>query len=96
MQYRLTMSERLDFCKLNRNQLGSELPFAALCIKGRIRLIPPPASKKSVAIPPRPTYHEGKPDGGIFRDHNAGSVGTLTLSTISRFCASDIPAEYNP
>ena len=52
--------------------------------------------KKSVAIPPRPTYHEGKPDGGMFRDHDAGFVGTLTPSTISRFCASLIPAEYNP
>ena len=77
--------------------LGSELPFAALCIKGRIRLIPPPASKKiSRHTPPRPTYNEGKPDGGMFRDHDAGFVGTLTPSTISRFCASDIPAEYSP
>jgi len=57
-------------------------------------LIPPPASKKNQSpYPPRPTYHEGKPDGGMFGDHDAGFVGTLTPSTISRFWASDIPAE---
>ena len=49
--------------------------------------------KNQSPYPPRPTYHEGKPDGGMFRDHDAGFVGTLTPSTISRFWASDIPAE---
>ena len=52
--------------------------------------------KNQSPYPPRPTYHEGKPDGGMFRDHDAGFVGTLNPSTISRFCASDIPAEYSP
>ena len=36
---------------------------------------PPP--KKYMLSFPRPTTREGQPDGGMFGDHNASSVGSL-------------------
>lgn len=71
--------------------------FLAVAVVGtnvRTSLIPPPAGKKNQSpYPPRPTYHDGKLGGGMFGNHDAGFVGTLTPSTMSRFCSSDIPAE---
>jgi len=69
------------------------LAFTAIDTNVLTSLIPPPASKKNQSPFPRPTYHDGKPDGGMFGDYDAGFVATLTPSTISRFWASDIPAE---
>ena len=51
--------------------------------------------KKSVAIPP-PDHPRRAAGRGIYRGYNASSVGNFIPSTISRFWASDIPAEYSP
>ena len=51
--------------------------------------------KKLVVIPP-PDHPRRAVGRGIFRGYNARYVGSLIPSTISRFCASLIPAEYSP
>ena len=71
--------------------LGSKRFFAAIIINGRIGSFFLP--KKNQSPYPRPTTREGQPDGGITTPQ---PTGNLTPSTISRFCASLIPAEYSP
>jgi len=73
--------------------LGSLQSFASLYANVRIWSVV--FYKKLVAIPP-PDHPRRAAGRGIYRGYNASSVGNFIPSTISRFWASDIPAEYSP
>lgn len=84
----------VEMCMVQHLSLRGFLAFTVIGTNVRTSLIPPPAPNKSVAIPlPNlPQWKAGRGFGvGAFY-----ASGTLTPSTISRFCASDIPAEYSP
>jgi len=83
---------------MNAAYANMEMPKPPLpALFGFISALARSASHKKNQSPyPRWTTREGQPDGGMFWDYNASSVGTLMPSTIFLFWASDIPAEYRP
>ena len=85
LREKLTFLHSAAFCTL-----GSLQSFAALYANVRIWSVV--FYKKLIAIPP-PDHPRRAAGRGIYRGYNASSVGNFTPSTISRLCASDIPAE---